>query len=517
MSEAPVSPADATARIAALEALLARANAALAARDLLIDSLRGQIARLRRMQFGASSEKLGREIEQLELALEELEAERDAAPVEARPSEATARPAPVRSLPAHLPREEVVHEPASGACTCPDCGGALRRLGMDAHEILDVVPVRWQVVRNVRPKYSCRVCDKIVQAPAPASAVARGKASFATLAHVVVSKFEHHLPLYRQAEMMAAQGLDIDRSTLAGWAGQAAALLDPVVARIRDAVLHADKIHADDTPVPVLDPGRGKTATGRLWVYAADDQASGSTAPRATWYRFTPDRTAAHPLAHLAGFRGFLQADAYAGYDELYRAGATEVACWAHFRRKIFDLHERTATPLTTDILERIGALYAVEAEVRGQPPDIRHRARQERSKPLVEALRDVLDTALRRLSPKSDMAKAIAYGTKRWPALSRFLGDGRLEIDNNIAERALRGVAIGRRNRLFAGSRVGGERAAAIYTVIQTCKANDVDPQAYIADVIAKIASDWPASRWDELLPWNWNQPADQPTAQAA
>ena len=514
MSEAPVSPADATARIAALEALLARANAALAARDLLIDSLRGQIARLRRMQFGASSEKLGREIEQLELALEELEAERDAAPVAERPSEATARPAPVRSLPAHLPREEVVHEPASGACTCPDCGGALRRLGMDAHEMLDVVPVRWRVVRNVRQKYSCRVCEKIVQAPAPASAVARGKASFATLAHVVVSKFEHHLPLYRQAEMMAAQGLDIDRSTLAGWAGQAAALLDPVVARIRDEVLHADKIHADDTPVPVLDPGRGKTATGRLWVYAADDQASGSAAPRATWYRFTPDRTAAHPLTHLAGFRGFLQADAYAGYDGLYRGGVTEVACWAHFRRKIFDLHERTSTPLTTDILERIGALYAVEAEVRGQPPDIRHRARQERSKPLVEALREVLDTALRRLSPKSDMAKAILYGTKRWPALSRFLDDGRLEIDNNIAERALRGVAIGRRNWLFAGSRVGGERAAAIYTVIQTCKANGVDPQAYVADVIAKIASDWPASRWDELLPWNW---ASEPARMAA
>ncbi|BCA63476.1 transposase [Sphingomonas sp. HMP9] len=301
---------------------------------------------------------------------------------------------------------------------------------------------------------------------------------------------------------MATQGLDIDRSTLAGWTGQAAALLDPLVARIRDEVLKADKIHADDTPVPVLDPGRGKTATGRLWVYAADDQASGSTAPRATWYHFTPDRTAAHLLAHLAGFRGFLQADAYAGYDGLYRGGVTEVACWAHFRRKVFDLHERTATPLTTDILERIGALYAVEAEVRGQPPDIRHRARQEHSKPLIEALREVLDAALRRLSPKCDMAKAIAYGTKRWAALTRFLDDGRLEIGNNIAERALRGVAIGRRNWLFAGSRVGGERAAAIYTVIQTCKANGVDPQAYIADVIARIAYDWPASRWDELLP---------------
>ena len=410
-----------------------------------------------------------------------------------------------RSLPDHLPREEVVHEPASGACTCPDCGGTLRPLGMDAHEMLDIVPVRWRVVRNVRPKYSCRRCEKIVQAPAPVSPLARGKATFATLAHIVVSKFDHHLPLYRQAEMMAAQGLDIDRSTLAGWTGQAAALLDPVVSRIRDAVLGADKIHADDTPVRVLDPGRGKTATGRLWVYAADDRASGSTAPPATWYRFTPDRTGAHPQAHLAGFRGFLQADAYAGYDGLYRSGVTEVACWAHFRRKVFDLHERSPTPLTTDILERIGALYALEAEVRGQPPDVRHRARQDQTRPLVDALREVLDTALRRLSPKSDMAKAIAYGTKRWPALCRFLGDGRLEIDNNIAERALRGVAVGRRNWLFAGSNAGGERAASIYTVIQTCKANGVDPQAFIADVIARVADDWPANRWDELMPWNW------------
>ena len=517
MSEAPVSPADAAARIAALEASLARANAALAARDLLIDTLRGQIARLRRMQFGASSEKLGREIEQLELALEELETERDVPVSKVADSGMVARPVPVRNLPGHLPREEVIHEPVSGACTCPDCGGALRPLGSDAHEMLDIVPVRWRVVRNVRPKYSCRVCEKIVQAPAPVSAIARGKATFATLAHIVVSKFDHHLPLYRQAEMMAAQGLNIDRSTLASWTGQSAALLDPIVSRIRDEVLKADKIHADDTPVPVLDPGRGKTATGRLWVYAADDRASGSTAPRATWYRFTPDRTAAHPMAHLTGFRGFLQADAYAGYDGLYRSGVTEIACWAHFRRKVFDLHERSPTPLTTDILERIGAIYAVEAGVRGQPPDVRWRSRHQNSRALVDALREVLDAALRRLSPKSDMARAIAYGTKRWPALSRFLGDGRLEIDNNIAERALRGVAVGRRNWLFAGSRAGGERAAAIYTVIQTCKANGVDPHAYIADVIAKVAGDWPASRWDELMPWKWMQPADQPIAQAA
>ena len=266
MSEAPAAPSDTDARIAALEALLARANTALAARDLLIDMLRGQIARLRRMQFGASSEKLGREIAQLELALEELETESAVLDVEAAVPDTPTRLAPVRALPDHLPREDVVNEPASGACTCPDCGGTLRRLGVDTHEMLDVVPVRWRVVRQVRPKYSCRRCAKIVQAPAPVSAVARGKATFATLAHVVAAKFDHHLPLYRQAEMMAAQGLDIDRSTLAGWTGQAAALLDPIVSRIRDAVFAADKIHADDTPVPVLDPGRGKTATGRLWA-----------------------------------------------------------------------------------------------------------------------------------------------------------------------------------------------------------------------------------------------------------
>ena len=517
MSEAPAASPDTTARIAALEASLARANTALAARDLLIDTLRGQIARLRRMQFGASSEKLGREIAQLELALEELETESAVPDVKATAVDTPTRPVPVRSLPPHLPREEIVHEPASGACTCPDCGGTLRRMGADTHEMLDVMPVRWRVVRQVRPKYSCRRCEKIVQAPAPVSAVARGKATFATLAHVVVAKFDHHLPLYRQAEMMAAQGLDIDRSTLAGWTGQAAALLDPVVSRIHDAVLGAEKIHADDTPVPVLDPGLGKTATGRLWVYATDDRASGNPTPPATWYRFTTDRTGAHPQAHLAGFRGFLQADAYAGYDGLYRSGVTEVACWAHFGRKVFDLHERIPTPLTTDILERIGALYAVEAEVRGQPPDVRHRARQDRTRVLVDALRTMLDAALRRLSPKFDMAKAIAYGTKRWPALCRFLDDGQLEIDNNIAKRALRGVAVGRRNWLFAGSRAGGERAAAVYTVIQTCKANGVDPQGYITDVIARVADDWPASRWDELMPWNWVSAADQPIAQAA
>ena len=377
--------------------------------------------------------------------------------------------------------------------------------------MLDAVPVQWRVVRTIRPKYSCRTCEKIVQAPAPVKAIARGKATFRTLAHVIVSKFDHHLPLYRQAEMMAAQGIEIDRSTLAGWVGQASVLLDPIVNRIRDEGLKASKIHADDTPVPVLDPGRGKTATGRLWAYAVDDRGSGATTPPLVWYKFTPDRTGAHPQAELAGFTGYLQADAYAGYDKLYATNrVTEVACWAHFRRKIFDIHATKPTPLTTDLLARVGALYEIEAEVRGQPPDIRRRSRQDRTRPLVETLRQALDDALRRLSPKSEMAKAISYGRKRWTALTRFLDDGRLEIDNNIAERAMRCVALGRKNWLFAGSKAGGERAAAIYTVIETAKLNGLEPQAYIADVIAKIAGDWPASRWDELMPWNWQAPAE-------
>lgn len=493
------------------------ARADISARDILIDTLRVQIARLKRMQFGKSSEKLDAQIAQLELALEELEGE--AVTVAARRSDPNQadRPSPVRTLPPHLPREERRIEPEAGNCTCPDCGGALRLLGQDSDEMLDAVPVQWRVIRTIRPKYSCRTCEKIVQARAPAKAIAHGKATFGTLAHVVVAKFDHHLPLYRQAEIMAAQGIEIDRSTLAGWVGQAAALLDPIISRIREVGLIASKIHADDTPVPVLDPSRGKTATGRLWAYAVDDRGSGATTPPLVWYEFTTDRTGAHPQRHLASFAGYLQADAYAGYDKLYATNrVTEVACWAHFRRKIFDIHATKPTPLTTDLLARIGQLYKIEAQVRGQQPDIRRRNRQDSTKPLIEELRQTLDDALNRLSPKSEMAKAIAYGRKRWVALTRYLEDGRLEIDNNIAERAMRCVALGRKNWLFAGSKAGGERAAAIYTVIETAKLNGLEPQAYIADVIARIAGDWPASRWDELMPWNW-PPQDHVIAQAA
>jgi transposase len=499
VSEPASSSIDKDARIAELEA-------ALAARDTLIDTLRHQLAQLRRMTFGQSSEKLALQIEQLELALEELEGEAEVADSRTSERAPAERPSPVRALPHHLPRSERRIEPEAGNCTCPDCGGALRPLGQDSDEQLDIAPVQWRVIRIVRPKYSCRACDRIVQAPAPAKAIARGKASFATLAHVVVNKFDHHLPLYRQAEMMAAQGIDIDRSTLAGWAGQAAHLLDPIVSRIREEGLKAAKLHTDDTPVPMLVPGKGRTAQARLWAYVVDDRASGAVTPALAWYRFTPDRSGIHPQSELRSFTGLLQADGYAGYEKLYQGNRIqEVACWAHFRRKIFECHQTSPTPLTTDLLDRIAGLYRIEEDVRGQPPDVRRRHRQEQAMPQIDALRGAIDDALRRLSPKSAMAKALAYGRKRWDALTRYIDEGIAEIDNNIAERAIRAIAIGRKNWLFAGSKAGGERAAAIYSVIETAKLNGVEPQTYIADVIEKIASGWPASRWDELMPWNW------------
>jgi transposase len=511
VSDAAISPLDKDARIAELEA-------ALAVRDTLIETLRLQLSQLRRMTFGQSSEKLALQIAQLELALEELEGEAEVTGARKPDRDRSERAAPVRALPAGLPRDERRIEPDAGNCTCPDCGGALRSLAEDSDEMLDVEPAQWRVIRTVRPKYSCRSCEKIVQAPAPVKAIARGKASFATLAHVVVAKWDHHLPLYRQAEMMAAQGVHVDRSTLAGWAGQAAHLLDPIVTRIRDEGLKATKIHTDDTPVPMLVPGKGKTAQARLWAYVVDDRASGAPGPALVWYKFTPDRSGMHPQAELKTFAGLLQADAYAGYEKLYVAGTIqEVACWAHFRRKIFENHQTSPTPLTTDLLERIAALYRIEADVRGQPPDLRRQRRQEMTRPLIDELRVVIDDALRRLSPKAAMAKALAYGRKRWPALTRFVENGSAEIDNNIAERAMRSIAIGRKNWLFAGSKAGGERAAAIYSVIETAKLNGIEPQAYIADVIEKIASDWPASRWDELMPWNWQPTEQSQIAQAA
>lgn len=479
--------------------------------NTLIEKLRSELARLKRAQFGVSSEKLKARVEQLELAIEALEvdeAERlAAAPVVADAVEASrARPAR-RPLPDHLPRESVIHP---GPCACPSCGGTLRRVGEDVTETLDYVPGRFKVVRHVREAFACRSCEGMVQAPALHHAIARGRAGAGLLAHIAVAKFDDHLPLYRQAEIYARDGVDLATSTLSGWVGATAAALSPLVDLLRQDVLTgSDVLYGDDTPVPVLAPGLGRTKTGRLWVYVRDERPHGGVRPPAAVFLASPDRRGERPLAHLAGFKGVLHADGYAGFNRLYEGGRTggaliEAACWAHTRRKFFDVHAKTGSAIAGEALERIGALYAVEREIAGQPPDERQRRRQDRSRPLADALRTWAETILPQLSGPSDLAKAFRYMLTRWRALTRVFDDGRIGLDNNPAERALRSVAVGRKNYLFAGSDRGAERAAAFYTLIETAKLNRLDTEAYLRDVLTRIA-EHPARRLSDLLPWNW------------
>ena len=495
---------------------------ALKIKTLEVETLKMQLARLRRMQFGRSSEKLAGQIAQLELAIEELEASEAAVAAPAAAGEPAASVAPRlpedmrkparRALPDHLPRETVRHAPAAA---CPRCGGAVRVLGEDKSEVLEYVPGHFKVIEHVRPKVSCRCCEAIHQAPPPTLPIERGRPGPGLLAHVLVSKYCDHLPLYRQAAIYARDGIDLERSTLAGWVGRAAWELRPVVEAIASHVLAADKIHGDDTPVKVLAPGTGKTATGRLWVYVRDDRPWRGDAPPAVLYCYSADRRGEHPRQHLGRFHGILQADGYAGFNELYRAGGvTEVACWAHVRRKFFDIHAANGSPLAKEALERIAALYGVEGVARGRPADERCRIRQLRAGPLLGDIKAWLEAIVSRLSSKNALATAIRYALSRWTELTRYRDDGRLEIDNNAAERAIRTIALGRKNWLFAGSNDGGLRAAAIYTLIETAKLNGLDPQAYLRDLLARVATH-PAKRLDELLPWNWL--ARQKQAQAA
>ena len=485
---------------------------------LEIEKLKLQIAKLRRMQFGRSSERISREIEQLELRLEELETgEAETAAKTDAGADAAGPAAPVHErrkpkrqpLPDHLPRQEVLHQPnGDGACKCPDCGKGMAKLGEDVTEVLDYVPGRFQVIRHVRPKYACTACDAITQAPAPAMPTPRGRATPATLAHLLVSKYCDHLPLYRQSEIYAREGLELDRSTLGDWVGQAAWLPDPVVENIRRHVFAAEKIHGDDTTVPVLAPGLGRTATGRLWAYVRDDRLFGGPAAPAAAYFYTPDRGARHPAAHMAGFTGLLQADGYAGFAGLYNPARTkpgpivEVACWAHCRRKFHDVWEATKSPVAKEALDRIAAVYAIEEKARFAPAAERVEHRRETA-PLLDKFFGWAKATVAKLSGKLEFAKAFRYTIDRREALTRFVTDGRLEADNNVAENAMRGIALGRKNYLFCGSDAGGERAAAIYTLVATAKLNGLNQETYLRGILTKVAEGHTINRIDELVPW--------------
>ncbi len=411
--------------------------------------------------------------------------------------------APRKPLPEHLPREILTYWPESGK-TCTACGGAMKQLGEDISEQLEYVPASFRVIRHVRPKLACTCCDHITQPAAPSRPIERGLAGPGLLAHVLVSKFADHLPLYRQSAIYAREGVDLDRSLLAKWVGHGASLMQPLVDALRRHVMAATKLHADDTPVPVLAPGNGKTKTGRLWVYVRDDRNSGDMTPPAVWFAYTADRKGVHPQQHLESFNGTLQADAYGGYQAIYETGrVAEAACWAHARRQFYELHAARPNALNTEALERIGALYKIEEAIRGKPPDERQAYRQTHSRLLLDQLHAWLSATLETLSRKSDTSRAILYALNRWEALTRYCDDGRLEIDNLPVERALRGVAIGRRNYLFAGADSGGERAAAIYSLIGTAKLNGIDPEAYLRTVLTRIAGH-PINRVEDLLPWN-------------
>jgi transposase len=501
------------ATLAAERAARQQAEARASGAEAMVAHLKLLIAKMKRDRFGQSSERAQRLLDQMELQLEELEASAAEDDVAIIPADTTSvvsftRRKPVRApLPAHLPRERVV---ISAPSACPCCGGRLAKLGEDITETLEVVPRQWKVVQTVREKFTCRRCEAITQPPAPFHPIARARAGASLLAMILYAKFGEHQPLNRQSASYAREGIELDTSTLADWVGACTATLIPLVELIRCHVLAAERLHGDDTTVPVL--AKNKTATARLWTYVRDDRPFGGPDPPAAVFYYSRNRNGEHPARHLAGYAGILQADAYAGFAELYDAQRrlgpiTEAACWSHGRRHFFELADLRKAPLAIEVVHRIDAIFAIEREINGLTADDRRAARQNRVAPLVDELAEWMRAERGRLSRHAETAKAIDYMLKRWAAFTRFLDDGRICLTNNAAERALRGIALGRKAWLFAGSDRGGERAAAVYTLIGTAKLNDVDPQAWLADVLRRIA-DHPASRLDELLPWNWPRP---------
>ncbi|KJC45275.1 IS66 family transposase [Bradyrhizobium sp. LTSP857] len=476
-------------------------------RNSEIQRLQAIIKQLQRAQFGRRSERL--DADQLALGLEDLDVdlsavEADQASVEA--SAPTQKLQPKRKpLPGHLPREEVVLNVDSEKCVC--CGGALHAMGESVSEMLDWVPAQLRVVRVCRPKYACRACGTITQAPAPERPIAGGLATPALLAQVLVSKYCDHTPLYRQAQIFARHGVELERSTLAGWVGGACWWFKALHDRLCKHMFASDHLFADDTPIPVLDPGRGRTKTGRLWVYARDQRSWAGPEPPAAVYVFAPDRKAERPAAHLTHFRGVLHVDGYAGFERLTDGGnVTLAACWAHARRKFYEVAQAEDTPSAHEALRRIASLYAVEAQVRGQSPAHRLATRRALAKPIIDSLRLWFEVQLPQLPGRGNLAEAIRYALSRWDGLTRFLHDGRIELDTNPVERAIRPVALGRKNHLFAGSDGGGERWAILCSLIETCKLNDVEPYAYLRDVLQRMVDGHPINRLDELLPWAWN-----------
>ena len=470
-------------------------------RDLLIEKLRHQVSGQNTHRFGSKAEG----IDQLQLRLEDEEVA-EAADVPVEPplhADGDTKAKPKRKpLPEHLPRVEQV---LSAGAACSDCGGTLRELGRDTTEELEYVPGRFVVNQIIRPRMACKCCEAISQAPMPSRPIEKGIPGPGFVSYVLVSKYADHLPLYRQAQIFAREGLDMDRSTLAGWVGKSATLLEPLAEAVKRHVLMGQAIFADDTPVKMLAPGNGKTKTARFWAYDRDERPWGSDAPPAAWYRFTPDRKGIRPNQHLKDYQGWMHADGYAGFEELYRSGQIkEVACMAHVRRKFVDVFKSQGSHVAEQAIQRIAQLYAVEKEARGSPPDRRVQLRQAKAKPILDDLEHWLQSELPKLSGKVPLANAIRYALNRMKRLRGYLEHGFLELDNNTAERSMRGIAIGRKNYMFVGSERGGKSAAIIYTLMETAKLNNVDPQAWLTDVLSRIA-DHKINRIEELLPWNY------------